>query len=382
MPNCQEVTSFSVSVLVMQSAPPPAPPTPPKATLPVNIQVVQMPPNTTYVPIGVPTPIHVRSNLAIPDAAADVLPISVTETWIVTDVLVTLKNMRHDTAGDLRLSLRSPSYTDPVYMLNNDCGFANFVSMDEPVTPTSAGGDFIFTDDAAAPLGAMCGYPIAPGLYKPAVGGALRLLSGASAAGLWSFTFDDGASGGIGYFDEMHLTLIGTAGEVATYVVPETTRVTVLSTLGTLAADVSGGFSSVPTMPLGNLVVAGGVNGGLVYWYTSTANARVGATDQFTYRALVAGRETNWTMQQLIVLVGAPPPMPPVQQPVQLAPPAPFRRFRLRLRRVVRRRLRHPPRRLCPLALLALASSRSSLTPPRLPLPCGPPSLPRSACRR
>jgi len=218
VPNCQEVTSFSVSVLVMQSAPPPAPPTPPKATLPVNIQVVQMPPNTTYVPIGVPTPIHVRSNLAIPDAAADVLPISVTETWIVTDVLVTLKNMRHDTAGDLRLSLRSPSYTDPVYMLNNDCGFANFVSMDEPVTPTSAGGDFIFTDDAAAPLGAMCGYPIAPGLYKPAVGGALRLLSGASAAGLWSFTFDDGASGDIGYFDEMHLTLIGTAGEVATYV--------------------------------------------------------------------------------------------------------------------------------------------------------------------
>ncbi len=107
--------------------------------------MVATPPNATVAPVGVPTPLRLRGTMSIPDAAQDVLPITVAETWTVItcvvvcdalpcacavadacvrflarSVVVTVVNLRHDTAGDLRISLRSPSAADAVFLFNNN----------------------------------------------------------------------------------------------------------------------------------------------------------------------------------------------------------------------------------------------------------------------
>jgi subtilisin-like proprotein convertase family protein len=335
MPNCAPVSSYNVAVFIMTSAPPPAPPLPPKQMLDVNVQPVVMPPNMTEVLLGVPSLVRLRATMAIPDAALDVLPIAVAENWTVVYVSVSVINLRHDTAGDVRLSLRSPSKPDPVFLLNNNCGFSNFVSNDEPVTPLSAGGTFTFSDAAPAPVSAVCGYPVPAGAYKPvspdagsADPGTLGLLAGAPASGVWFFTFEDRTSGGVGYFDELRLTLTGAGpGESVTYTIPETSAVTQLPSIGTLYLDAAGSASMDATAP-GAPVVPGVWNPGVNYWYTSGPTARAGDADDFPYKAIVAGREQNWTVQQVITLFGAPPPAPPPAAPVASpppdAPPAPY----------------------------------------------------------
>jgi subtilisin-like proprotein convertase family protein len=289
----------------------------------------------TAVPLGVPSLVRLRATMSIPDAALDVLPIAVAENWTVVYVSVSVINLRHDTAGDVRLSLRSPSKPDPVFLLNNNCGFSNFESNDEPVTPLSQGGTFTFSDAAPAPVSAVCGYPVRAGAYKPASpdaasadAGTLGLLAGAPAAGDWFFTFEDRSSGGVGFFDELQLTLTGAGpGESVTYTIPETSAVVQLPSIGTLYLDAAGSASTEATVP-GEPVVVGVVNPGVNYWYTSGPTARVGDADDFPYKAIVAGREQNWTVQQVITLFGAPPPAQPPAAPTPSpppgAPPAPF----------------------------------------------------------
>ena len=85
LPNCVEPVTYAVPVFIVAPSAPPAPPTPPKGVQAFGMEMVPVPGNLTRARIGVPTPVLVRTTVALPDGAEDVLPIDVVETWLVTE---------------------------------------------------------------------------------------------------------------------------------------------------------------------------------------------------------------------------------------------------------------------------------------------------------
>jgi hypothetical protein len=57
---------------------------------------------------------------------------------LARSVVVTVVNLRHDTAGDLRISLRSPSAADAVFLFNNNVRVRLSMRWDAPRALVSA----------------------------------------------------------------------------------------------------------------------------------------------------------------------------------------------------------------------------------------------------
>jgi hypothetical protein len=138
-----------------------------------------------------------------PDGATSSALFVVADSFNVSKVTLSLTNLRHAFAGDVSLSLASPSGAS-VQLVTSACDGAWFGGPPLP-NYTMPGATYTF-DDAApggATLAAFCAATMTPKSSGPSIASdaylpqsPLRALAGALSAGEWVLTYGDAAVGG------------------------------------------------------------------------------------------------------------------------------------------------------------------------------------------
>ena len=113
---------------------------------------------------GVVTPLPLRMRLNIPDLVSDTVVFDVADTFTVQSVMVILRGLAHESAGDLQVSLQHSGYSASAFLINGQCSTCNYGDV-SPVNESSAGLDYAFSDDGGSPMTESCSAVIPEGLY-------------------------------------------------------------------------------------------------------------------------------------------------------------------------------------------------------------------------
>ncbi len=140
--------------------------------------------------------------------------VTITESFLLADVTITIHGFTHTWIGDLRVRLVHPSGAE--VMLINRPGFTGSTFPPSFGYPWDLNGNYTFSDAATTTLFAFANQPgnfvLPSGAYRPLQ--ALSLLDGLNSAGIWTLRISDVASSSVGAIQGWTLNLTRARGAV------------------------------------------------------------------------------------------------------------------------------------------------------------------------